>query len=292
MTLPLGTNAISIAQINTELGRASTAQFSLNDTEARKLAGTGGTGISNTSGTPINLDAFHAKSRAVITLSANVLNVNVLSRFTATSYSAGKTYGTVTINNGVYVGSSISTNPAFSVSGFTTGDIVEVFNNGFIVGAGGAGGKGYGGTAGAPDAGYPGADGGTAVYARSNVFFTNNGTLWGGGGGGGGGSGSNTGGKGPVPLGGGGGGGGAGQNVGDGGPGGTNNYGNTGDAGSAGSLTTGGAGGVNWGSGGAGGNIGQPGVSATYAGGAAGKYVDGNAFVSWLANGTRVGGAS
>lgn len=129
-----------------------------------------------------------------------------------------------------------------------------------------------------------------------------------------------------VPYGGCGGGGGAGVNAGSGGAGGPAQSPPTarrnGNAGSAGTATSGGAGGPqiynNYpihpsyvGAGGSGGNLGSSGSAGVLpynptgpggnytmtkgtpgSGGAAGRYITGNSFATWVANGTRLGGSS
>lgn len=292
MTLPASPNPVSVSQINAELGRSSTAQYSLGtDAEGRKLASVGQSGISPSPNQIINQGIFRSKARNKLFFTANTNNVVLLSS-AASNYSAGNTYLTVTINPNVRIGSANTTVPSFTVNGFANGDDIELINNGYIQGAGGAGGKGNGGNGhnrSTIDPGSAGIGGGTALFARDNISVTNNGYIWGGGGGGGGGIGGNTGGKSRDPIGGGGGGGGAGIVSGAGGLGGTNGVGRLGDNGSAGTSTLGGAGGPNTGAGGAGGNPGQPGESAFYAGGAAGRYLDGTSFVSWVAVGNTLG---
>lgn len=295
MTLPASPNPVSISQINTELGRSSSSQFSLGtDAEGRKLASIGQSGISPSPNQIINQGVFRSKARNKLTFTTNTNTVSLLNSAIATNYSAGNTYLTVTINPNVRIGAANTTVPSLTVVGFTAGDDVELINNGYIQGAGGSGGKGNGGNGhnrSTIDPGSAGVGGGTALFARFNVAVTNNGYIWGGGGGGGGGIGGNTGGKSRDPIGGGGGGGGAGIVGGSGGLGGTNGVGRLGDNGSAGTSTTGGAGGPNTGAGGAGGGPGQPGQSAFYAGGAAGRYLDGTSFVNWVTVGNTLGSA-
>ena len=105
----------------------------------------------------------------------------------------------LTINTDVIVGSTLTTTPAIDCSGLVAGSIVNIFNNGTIVGMGGAGGNGGGVVV--PASGYGclymtsvtnganGGDGGHALKVGSGVIanITNaSGYIYGGGGGGGG----------------------------------------------------------------------------------------------------------
>lgn len=296
MALPSSPNPVSISQINAELGRSSSAMYSLGtDTEGRRLASVGQSGVSASPNQVINQGVFRSKARNVMTYTANVNTVNVYSNAIGNNYSAGNTWITVNINTNVRIGSANSAIPAISFNGFVDGDLLELDNSGYIQGAGGAGGKGNGGSGhnrSTIDPGSAGVAGGTGIYTRYPLNIDNaSGYIWGGGGGGGGGQGGNTGGKSRDPIGGGGGGGGAGQIVGPGGLGGTNGVNRLGDNGSNGTTSTGGAGGVNTGSGGAGGSPGQAGASAFYAGGAGGRSIDGISYVNWISTGNTLGTA-
>lgn len=228
------------------------------------------------------------------TISADTLNYNLRAAAVAAGWNqADPLNATVTINPGVYVGSSTTSGYGFDTGvTFPAGTTLAVINNGFIVGCGGNGGDSLNGVA-------AGSPGGPAFRAQAAVTVTNNGTIGGGGGGGGGG------GRGLVysgvivVRGGGGGGGGCGLNGGAGGAG-----GNGGGNGTAGSKTAAGAGGNGASPAGAGGNggglgsAGSPGSPgkdleggsiAGGAGGAAGAAVVGNSNITWAATGTRLG---
>ena len=195
----------------------------------------------------------------------------------------------VVVNAGVYLYSTSTATPAIDTGAtFPTGSSVSLVNNGFIYGAGGAGGNGNV----TPSAG---GSGGTAIKAQVSTIVVNNGVVAGGGGGGPGRDG--TGGLGTGAY--GGGGGGAGKNVGDAGSsGGGAGYNVTCDPGT---LTLGGAGyygngasvrvpnGSDGGALGAAGTV--PGGGGYAAAGAAGKYVEGIANVTWSGN-AGVGGSS
>lgn len=204
---------------------------------------------------------------------------------------------TVTINSGVYVGSTAVGTYAFDTGvTFPGGSALAVVNNGFIVGRGGNGGTESTGQAGGP-----------ALRAQAAVSVTNNGTI--GGGGGGGGSGGPESYDYVIDGGGNGGGGGAGYNGGTGGGG-----GNSGATASSGTKTAGGAGvganssGEGEGGGGTGGGLGSAGGTGStgtdrdwegmprhtpgLAGGAGGAAVVGNSNITWLNTGTRLGSVS
>ncbi|MDD2907282.1 MAG: type II secretion system protein [Candidatus Gracilibacteria bacterium] len=210
---------------------------------------------------------------------------------------------TITINSGVYIGSTSISNSALTVTGsFISGSSIVIINNGTIIGKGGSG--GYGGTwNGGPGAG---TQGGPGLTTSVNISVQNNGFIYGGGGGGGGGGGTADSSGLNYCIGGGGGGGGAGYGVaGNGQPcGGSYPGGN----GSAGTVSTGGSWGIgksngsatsgHGGNGGAPGQAGGNGVNATggysptggAVGGAAGNAIVGNANITWLSNGTVLGG--
>lgn len=189
------------------------------------------------------------------TISADTMNYNLRAAAVAAGWNQiNPLNATVTINSGVYVGSSTTSGYGFDTgAGFPEDTTLAVVNNGFIVGCGGDGGA-------VIDAYTSGAPGGPAFQAQAAVTVTNNGTIAGGGGGGGGNNG----------------GGGAGYAVGKGA-----------GSGSNGTKTSGGAGGSFSVKGG------DPGVSGSNSlggvGGAPGKAVVGNANITWAATGTRKG---
>lgn len=212
---------------------------------------------------------------------------------------------TLTIGASAVIGSSsVSTAALDSGDSFPVGSqwTIEIGVGAVISGKGGAGtscrwvsaSSGYWASNGGPEAG------GTALRTRIPTVVTNNGTLAGGGGGGGfvGGytlNGATSGGQA--------GGGGAGNSVGVGGSLTHEYYGGLANA-SNGTATTGGAGSsyAGDGTGGSGGALGQAGADGTYytfgggsaptGGGAAGKYADGNSYITWNVAGTRLGGVS
>lgn len=92
---------------------------------------------------------------------------------------------TVTINSGVYVGSTSTGSYAFQTgSGFPAGSVLRLINNGIILGRGGDGGNGGQWSAN----GSGGGNAGPALLASAAIQITNNNQIAGGGGGGGGGA--------------------------------------------------------------------------------------------------------
>lgn len=204
-----------------------------------------------------------------------------------------------TVEAGVTVGSTDCTVPAME-TGSWPGVSLKLINKGTIKGSGGDGTSG-----GTVSAGGKGKDGGTALKATVALTVDNAlGHLLGGGGGGGGGGGARSFDVGEFNTSQGGGGGGAVGRV----PGSASSSGQ-GDA-TDGTETAAGVGGTGEangtaiaGDGGDAGAIAQPGQPGTagtgnvasYAGGArgeAGKYVDGDSLITWLANGDRQGNVS
>jgi hypothetical protein len=101
------------------------------------------------------------------------------------SYIAGISDISVTIPGGHAIGASNTGTYALNISNFSGGDVINIYNYGYIVGCGGAGGdSAYHGYAAAG-----GQSGGPAmyVYTGATVNFWNYGIIGGGGGGGGGG---------------------------------------------------------------------------------------------------------
>jgi len=264
----------------------------------------------NTVGIPasgaISIGDFYGKAKRVVialTISADTANYDLYANRGA-NYAAGYTDITLTINSGVTVSSASTASYALSVNGFTSGDTVSIINNGTVVGAGGAGGRGANSSS-APANAVAGSAAGPALYLNYASSITNNGTIAAGGGGGGGGSGrSYASGKTTLYQGGGGGGGGAGVAISAAGAGGTGSSGASynGNAGSPGTATAGGAGGAaknSAGAGGAGGARGAVGASGTTGsttirgtaagGGATSNYITGNSFATWVATGTLLG---
>lgn len=219
---------------------------------------------------------------------------------------------TVTISAGVVVGSTSTSTPALKDTDveWPAGSIITLVNNGTIAGCGGNGRSANTGFGIYQTPGQPGYAGGPALRCNSNKLrVANYGTIGGGGGGGGAGGGAHDPSWGDSPA--GGGGGGAGRSIGTAGAGAPGQDHPNSTAGSVGTLTTGGAGGTGQtgapsgaygGNGGKGGDLGYAGNAggnggaggdggpmAGGAGGAAGAAVVGNAAITWLVTGTRLG---
>jgi hypothetical protein len=209
-----------------------------------------------------------SKLSTQLIISTNTTNYNV---FTALGSPTSAVNVTLTINTGIYVYSTSTSNASITTGALPTGSTLTIINNGYIIGKGGDGGVGR--TAGIPNnAPPPGGNGGTALNVTIPVTIDNTNGIIGGGGGGGGGGGSTADGY-AGPAGGCGGGGGAGNGIGGGGsdyaPGAVFN--NTpAPSGNNGTLTTAGTGGI-WGTapyygymyggnGGNGGSLGSPGI--------------------------------
>jgi hypothetical protein len=237
MALP-SSGALSLSDVNTEIGYSPTALVTMNDTNVRTVFG-------KASG-QIDMDSGHGKVwRKVLSsvLSVNTLNASINVALIS-GYVAGISDITVTVNAGVYVWSNSTGTPALTMLGGTATDTVKIVNNGFIMGMGGNGGGGAGGP---------------AISLSANTTIDNtNASAYIGGGGGGGARGAT--GQGGIGGGGGGAGGGSGatgegDQVGAGGAGGA-----IGSAGSAGgSCPSGGGGGGGGGAGGGGGINGNTG---------------------------------
>lgn len=211
MTLQ-SSGAISINNINVELGLSGTATGSLNDAAFRTLAGVPSGAIS--------MSNFYGKSNRVAlsyTFTASTANAS-LNVAAIGGYIAGKSDITITVNTSVYLYSTSTGTPGLTLTGGTTGDTLTLVNNGFIMGMGGAGGT---------LSSRPGAPGGIALQLGYPITINNTNPvayIGGGGGGGyaqgaggrggGGGAGGGAGGPGTSSAGGGGGGlGGAGANA-------------------------------------------------------------------------------
>lgn len=180
MTLP-ASGAISFNAINVELGVAGTTTASLGQASYRTLAGVPSGAIS--------LSNFYGKSNQfAFTISSNQTNANLRTLAVNAGWNQSSKV-IATISGGVYISSSGTGTPGLTVNGSFPGG-VELVNNGFIVGMGGAGGSGSARNSNDTDvAGSAGSGGGLALSVSSAISITNNGTVAGGGGGGGGGQG-------------------------------------------------------------------------------------------------------
>ena len=299
MALP-STGQISMSQVNTELGLATSTLISLNQSSVRTLAGisTGQIAMS---------DLWGKSSQTIIIISANQTNLDLRTYALANGWD-GSAALVITINSGIIINSVSSGSPALTVTGsFPSG--VTIVNNGGIYGKGSDGAAGGSGGAGAVNNADSATAGGTALSVTTAVSITNNGTIAGGGGGGGGGAMVRRTARGLPTAGGGGGGGGQSSPNSAGGAAGTGSYvsggagdpgggagpGGGGAGGNGGGISAfGGAGGTGgtWGSGGASGGAASSAGGANGApgsGGSAGSCTVGNSFITWTTVGTRLG---
>ena len=276
MALP-SSGAISLSQVNTELGVSATATRSLNDATTRTLFGVASGAISMSNG--------YGKANAfAFTIASSQANADLRTLAINAGWN-GTSKLTATINSGVYIYSNSTGSPALTISGsFPNG--LTLNNAGVIIGRGGAGGAGAG--AFNTPACTAGGTGGTGLSVSSAVTINNTGIISGGGGGGGGGADPQ--GKSAQGAGGGGGGGIGNGAGGAGGPGGGQYNGNPGTAGTLTAAGTGGTGAYGQGiTGGNGGSYGAAGAAGSVAGGAGGGAVSGNSNITWTATGTRYG---
>lgn len=303
MTLP-SSGAISLNNVNVELGNSGTAQISMNDAAVRGLFGVASGAISMS-------DGYGKSNVFAFTISSTQVNANLRSLAVAAGWDQS-TAVEATIGSGVNINGSVAANStaALTINGSWPGG-VTLINNGSIVGRGGTG-----GAASMNFPSNPGGAGGRALSASVAVTIDNQGTIAGGGGGGSAGaryysyrscdmgeSDSSC----SAPGGGGGGGQSNTSYNGLGGAGATTSgqtcwnltNASAGTAGTSSAAGTGGTGGScgtcacpttgTAGTGGAGGSLGAAGVTAQGAGGAAGEAVNGNSNITWTNTGTRLG---
>lgn len=137
MTLT-ASGTISIANVNVELTRASTAAgTNLNETVVRTLF------VKPTALSTIALSDGYGKTyrkTLSVVYSANTAN-STLALGSISGYVAGSSDITITVNTGVYVYSDSTTAAALIITGGTTGDTLKIVNNGYIIGKGGTGGS-------------------------------------------------------------------------------------------------------------------------------------------------------
>jgi hypothetical protein len=162
MTTPTG--AIGLSDVNIELGKASNAAISLNDSDVRSLAGIPSGAIA--------LSDLRGKSNAfTATISSNQLQLDLRTWALANGWN-GTSKAIITINTGVYIYSNSTATPALTISGSWPNG-VEIINKGFVLGKGGN----------------SGAVGGPAISLGLSVTINNTlSTAYIGGGGGGGGA--------------------------------------------------------------------------------------------------------
>ena len=193
MTLP-ASGAISLNQVNTELGLTATASISMGASNVRTLFG-------QASGA-VDMNTGHGKSNGpviTITISASIKNFNAYNNRNASqhgtsvtvspagAYVAGTSIVNVVVNSGVIIGSTSILTYAFDTgTGWNTGDVLTLNNSGYISGKSGLGGLGATNTT--ERLGHVGGAGGPSMNVQKAIAITNaSGYIYSGGGGGGGG---------------------------------------------------------------------------------------------------------
>ncbi len=199
MTTPI-TN-LKMSDIQTEFGGTNPAALSeyyrggANVPIGQATSATDGVAISTT-GT-IRMGMFRGLSKIFSfsqTISASTANYNLRTQAIAAGWDGtAPISATVTVNAGIFLYGT--TAHAFDTGSIPAGSTISLVNNGYILGAGGAGGAGST----VPNATYnsfgaavAGSAGGIAIRAQYSMSITNNGIIGGGGGGGGGGGAAKT----------------------------------------------------------------------------------------------------
>ena len=183
MTLPTGSSAISLSQVNTELGYSSSATIDMNATALRTLFGVSG------SGTTIDMNAGHGKSNgytfnATLAAGTTTWNYNVRTAALAAGWNGTSVlYGSIILAGSTTIVGSKNSYPAFDTGSLPVGSNLTIVINGFIRGT-----AGWYSSGGAEGNGSDGSDGGTAINTTCTLTIQNNGEITAGGGGGGGGA--------------------------------------------------------------------------------------------------------
>jgi hypothetical protein len=137
MALPTS-GPISLNEIHIEAGGTSGTTASINDADIRALIG-------KAAGVTMSFSEWYGASAAVtinLTIGANTNNYNIQNSRGGT-YVAGVTTVNLTINSGVTVGSTSTGTYALETgSGWASGDVINIINNGTVKGRGGNGGAG------------------------------------------------------------------------------------------------------------------------------------------------------
>ncbi len=168
MALP-SSGSLSLSQVNIELSFAANATISMGGAAVRGLFGNGSGAISMSNGYGKSSQFQMSK-----TLTSSIQNYNLRNDMVANGYEgSGPFTVNLTIASGVYIWSDSTGVPGFD-TGALSGGTINILNDGFIIGKGGAGGHEAGN----------GAIGGPAMSLSHSVNITNNSYIAGGGGGG------------------------------------------------------------------------------------------------------------
>lgn len=193
--MPIPTGAVYFSQIRAELNNGTGGSYPisgsmpLNDATFRSR-------LTNTSqNASLNIGAIKGNAYQRFTIATNTSNYNIYNALAGTGWN-GLAKGSVDliVNGGVIVSSSGTGGYAMDTGGPWPGpSSINLYNYGYIVGAGGYGGNGGDGAP--PGNGGPGTDGGwgaaggPGLRAQRALYLVNGGQIAGGGGGGGGGTG-------------------------------------------------------------------------------------------------------
>ena len=207
MTVPI-TN-VGLSAIQTNFGGANPialSEYYRGGANVPASQGNGGYGVVAASG-PLSVGTFRNQEKVfttAYTISVDTTNLNLITLLTSLGWDGiVPVRMDVTINSGIVVSSNNTAIPALAIgSALPSGSIVRIYNYGYIIGMGGAGGNGNTGhidTSGGKYSGMimdtpytSGLPGGPAIVysgtlpAASPIQLFNYGTIGGGGGGGGG----------------------------------------------------------------------------------------------------------
>ena len=174
-----GSGAISMSQVNTELGRATNAPLSLDDPYVRQMAGAPSGAVS--------MSQLHGKVwTAYVTIGGHMIDFVLAHHFHPPAGYGPYNVCQVSIAGGVYVYSSSTGIAAFNGTGMSgKARAVHLYCHGVIQGKGGAGGAGGSGEG----WGHGGAGGGNGLIIGGSTPWHYEGNIRAGGGGGGGGGG-------------------------------------------------------------------------------------------------------